>query len=243
MVKDNSLVTDIVLADHRSAFVFRKYAIDYCCGGKLPLSLACEIRGLDLNIIKAELAEMMRNASVSAVLNYRQWDADFLVAYLVNVHHGYLINTLPDLLESLEAFVNSHRTKYDYLDKLLLCVKELRDEILPHLEHEEQIIFPYVKQIAHAYHNNESYASLLVKTMRKPVESMMQEEHAYINKYLEQLRLLTNNYTAPPNACISHRVSFAKLRELDEDLQQHLFLENEILFSKTVQMERELLGG
>ncbi len=78
--------------------------------------------------------------------------------------------------------------------------------------------------------------------MRKPVEAMMMQEQEYISDYLYILRDLTNNYTPPPNACISHKVSFLKLKGLDDDLVQHLFLENEILFAKTIQMEKELLA-
>ena len=62
-------------------------------------------------------------------------------------------------------------------------------------------------------------------------------------RYKNILRDLTDNYTPPANACVSHKVSFLKLKELDEDLAQHFFLENEILFAKTIQMEKELLAS
>ena len=86
-----------------------------------------------------------------------------------------------------------------------------------------------------------SYAALLVRTLRKPVENIMNHEHEYTKKYLYQTRELTSHYTPPANACISHKVSFLKLKELDNELVQHLFLENEILFPKALQMEKELL--
>lgn len=241
-INNESLVTDLVKQDYRTSSIFRKYGIDYCCGGKMPLQMACNIHGLDIDVIKNELTDIVRNLQVSTTTNFKEWGTDFLVDYLINVHHSYLFKTFPDLIETVERFVNGHQAKYPFLGQLLETVYKLRDDLLPHLEHEEKIIFPYIKQIAHAYENSESYASLLVKTLRKPVEAMMMQEQEYISDYLYILRDLTNNYTPPPNACISHKVSFLKLKELDDDLVQHLFLENEILFAKTIQMEKELLA-
>lgn len=241
-INNESFVTDLVLQDYRTSSVFRKYGIDYCCGGRVPLQMACHIRGLDIDLVKRELIDSVRNIQVPASTNFREWKTDFLVDYLIHVHHSYLLKNFPDLIETLESFVNGHKTKYPFLPRLLETIYQLRDDLLPHLEHEEKIIFPYIKQIVHAYESNESYASLLVKTLRKPIDTMMTQEHEYISKRLHTLRELTSHYTPPPNACISHKVSFAKLQELDADLVQHLFLENEILFAKTIEIEKELLA-
>jgi regulator of cell morphogenesis and NO signaling len=67
---------------------------------------------------------------------------------------------------------------------------------------------------------------------------MQEEEH--IEKYLLTLRGLTNNYEPSPRACITHKVALAKLKELDADLVQHIYLENEILFPKAIAIEKEL---
>ena len=240
-IMDDSFVTDIVLQDYRSSGVFRKYGIDYCCGGKVPLHTACEIRGLDLTTIKNELNDVVRVIQISSSVNFNDWDTDFLIDYIINVHHSSLVKNFPDIIETLHRFVSGHQSKYPHLRQLLEFVCQLRDKLLPHMEQEEQIIFPYIKQIAHAYKNNESYAALLVRTLRKPVENIMNHEHEYTKKYLYQIRELTSHYTPPANACISHKVSLLKLEELDNELMQHLFLENEVLFPKALQMERELL--
>jgi regulator of cell morphogenesis and NO signaling len=240
-IMDDSFVTDIVLLDYRSSSVFRKYGIDYCCGGRIPLNTACEIRGLDLATIKNELSDAIRVIQISSSVDFNDWDTDFLIDYITNVHHSSLVKNFPDVIETLQRFVTGHQAKYPHLSQLLELVCRLRDNLLPHMEQEEQIIFPYIKQIAHAYKNNESYAALLVRTLRKPVENIMSHEHEYTKKYLAHIRELTNHYTPPANACISHKVSFLKLKELDNELAQHLFLENEILFPKALKMEKELL--
>ena len=137
--------------------------------------------------------------------------------------------------------MDGHREKFPHLEGIEVIMNRFMKEIPPHMKKEEEIFFPYIKQIAHAHKNQESYARLLVRTLRKPLEEVMQKEHETTGTNLSKLRTLTNNYTPHSNACIIHKILFAKLEELDKDLVQHIHLESNILFPKAIQMELELL--
>jgi regulator of cell morphogenesis and NO signaling len=234
-------VAEIVTKDYRTADVFRKYGIEYCCGGRSSLKMACEANGVNLQKLSKELEEVTRDVQIPGNFNFNDWDIDFLTDYLVNVHHYYLRKNLPQLQDHLERFAEGHRKKFPYVEELQRSVNQLVRTLNPHLEQEEEIIFPYIRQIGHAYHSRASYASLLVRTLRKPVEDIMQHEHDNTVKVVKRWRELTDNYTLPPHACVSHQVVFKKLREVDNDLCQHLHLENNILFPKAINMEKELL--
>jgi len=236
-----SSVSDIVNNDYRTAEVFRKHGIEYCCAGKFPLQMILESQDLDTAAIIEELELSIHPIGISRALPYEKWDTGFLIDYIVNIHHAYLKKALPDTKEQLEKFAEGHYKKYPELTELVRVFKNLTLEMLPHLQHEEEIIFPYIRQISHAFHNKASYASLLVRTLRKPVENLMHHEHESMNKILAQMRQLTNSYTPPEHCCTNHRVMFLKLLEIDTDLAQHMYLENEILFPWSIEMEKKLL--
>lgn len=236
-----SIVTEIVTADYRTADVFRKYDIDFCCGAKWPLEFACQAKGLDTGEIIKELRRSVRNTVSSMTLDFDDWDLDFLTDYILNIHHRYLKKSLPDVNEYVARFLVGHREKFPELNDLEKVMEDMLKEIPPHMKKEEEIIFPYIKQIYHAWRHRESYASLLIRTLRKPVEEVMEGEHESVGKHLRRLRELTNNYHYPEDACVTHRVTFAKLREFDESLVQHIHLESNILFPKAIAMEQELL--
>jgi len=241
LTKDET-VSDIVHRDYRTADVFRQHEIEYCCGGKLPLHVACEMKGLDTEKILKELEQVTRDVRISSSeLDFNDWDIDFLTDYLVNIHHQYVRKALPQLKDHLDRFADGHKKKFAYLEELQKSVNQFSRTVLVHMDQEEEIIFPYIRQIAHAYHSRASYASLLVRTLRKPVEDIMQHEHDVTSKMLKRWRELTNNYTTPSHACISHQVVFKKMREVDNDIVQHLHLENNYLFPKAISMEKELL--
>jgi regulator of cell morphogenesis and NO signaling len=240
-IEGSSFVTDIVIRDYRTAEIFRKYGIEYCCGGRWPLETVCMTKGIDLNEMIKELEYATRTVQVHNSLPFDQWNIDFLAEYIVHVHHHYLNTALPQINDILHKFATEHIKKYPYLRVLENTFLELYTEIIPHLKQEEEIIFPYILQIAHAFENKESYASLLVRTLQKPVEDVMNYEHASLSKLIYKMRELTNDYIIPDKACVSHKVIFLKLKELDNDLVQHIHLENNILFPKAIAMEKELL--
>src|SRR5690349_17229608 len=91
-------VSEIVARDYRTAEVFRRYGIGYCCGGKWPLDVACEIQGVDAVQVKQDLEKVVRTVMVSNQLDYYSWNIDFLIDYIVHMHHQYLEKTLPGVM-------------------------------------------------------------------------------------------------------------------------------------------------
>lgn len=240
-IEPSSFVTDIVTHDYRTADIFRKYDIDFCCGGKWPLETICQNKNLDTGTIIKELQNVVLQTASNAILDFDSWDVDFLADYIFNVHHRYVNRALPEVSEQTIKFLDGHRKKYPELEEIEVIIKKFLREIPPHMKQEEEIFFPYIKQIFYAHKNKESYARLLIRTLRKPLEEVMLKEHETTGTSLHRLRAITNNYTPPDNACIAHKVTFSKLKELDNDLVQHIHLESNILFPKAIAMEQELL--
>ena len=241
-IGEKDLVSDIVVNDYRTADVFRKYGINFCCGGKIPLETACRASGVDTFKMITELELTIAKQYISPSISYNNWSISFLTEYINNVHHSYLKKALPEISDYLERFVEGHSKKFPYLHELQADFMHLYKELIPHMEKEEHVIFPYISQIENAYLKDEPYAALLVRTLRKPVENMMHHEHMLVSKTLIKFRDLTGNYALPVNACVNHKVTFLKLSELDNDLVQHMHLENNVLFPKALSMEKVLLA-
>ena len=239
-IKTSDNVSDIVKRDYRAADVFRKYGIDYCCGGKWPLGVICESGDLDAGSIIEALRLAQYEMHFSHLINYEDWDVDFLIDFIEHVHHPYFVVALPDITALTEGFLSKHASKYPGLTGLSQNLTDLSGTILHGIHRKQEILFPYIKQITHAHTGKEPYARLLARTLKKPLEELMRTETQQVNELLLQFRVKTGSYTPPENACISHRVTFAKLRELDISLQHYRHLEYDILFPRALAMERDL---
>jgi regulator of cell morphogenesis and NO signaling len=240
-IKPESYVGEIVSSDYRTADVFKKFGIEYCCGAKRTLRQSCDLLGIDLKQIETELGQVTRTMQIPTSLNFTDWPADFLVDYIQKLHHSYLKQTLPELSQRIEYFAKGHEKKYPTILDVQSTFAEIARMLNKHVEYQENTIFPYVRQINNALKNAADYGSLLVRTLRKPVNQTFFHEHEHLRKLVHELRKYTNNYSAPDNSCLSHKVIMQKLQEVDNDLVQHIFLENSVLLPKVANIEKELL--
>ena len=71
---------------------------------------------------------------------------------------------------------------------------------------------------------------------------MMEMEHISAGNSMAAIKKLSNDYTPPIDACNTYRVLFGKLKEFEDDLHQHINLENNILFPKAIKLEDELIS-
>src|SRR5688572_18938479 len=133
-VNPKSLVSDVVARDYRTAEVFRKYGIEYCCGGKWPIETICMMNGVETGTLISELENVTRTLHLPQNLPFEKWEIDFLVNYIINIHHHYLKNTLPILGKDLESFATEHSKKYPQYQAVLTHFRQLEKDILPHLK-------------------------------------------------------------------------------------------------------------
>lgn len=234
-------VSQMVREDYRLADVFKKWGINYCCGGNVALEEVCRLQHLDAGEVQADIQKATQTFNISSALRFDEWSVDFLVDYITNVHHAYLKQVMPALQQQVLSFIDGHKKKYPYLATVLEAFEALKEEVMEHTQKEEESIFPYFKQISNTYNRKESYGALFVRTLSKPFDQVESVEHKRIAALLTALRHATNNYTFDTNVCTNHQVIYHKLQELDADLVQHKHLENNILFPKVRIMEKELL--
>jgi len=79
---EHRTVGEFVAEDYRTAKVFEKYGIDFCCGGKVPLAAACPEKGVALAVIRGEIEEAT-SEPVEQSQNFAAWGLPFLSDYII----------------------------------------------------------------------------------------------------------------------------------------------------------------
>jgi regulator of cell morphogenesis and NO signaling len=245
-VKENSnekflSVGEMVTEDFRTAEVFSKFGIDFCCGGKDPLEETCSRKGIDVHEVKQVLKELEENTFQGDTPDYNSWELDFMVDYIVNTHHTYVAGALPQLDELTAKVASVHGDSHPEVVKIASLYSAIADELRMHMQKEENILFPYIKQMAIAKRNNESIQPSPFGTIANPIK-MMEMEHESAGGNMLSINGLSNGFSTPEDACNTYHVLYAKLQEFEADLHRHIHLENHILFPKAIALESELLS-
>lgn len=229
---------EIAVKDLRKAEIFKKYGIDFCCGGKKTVKQVCAEKGLDVTKIEQELQQADK-APTSRPMPYNDWSLDFLADYIVNTHHSYVRKSLPEIVQYANKVASVHGNRHTELYEIKNLVAEVNAELSGHMVKEEKILFPYIKELVNAHGNaNVSHATQF-DTVKTPID-MMEMEHELVGKNMEEIRLLSKNYTLPEDACASYALLFKMLDEFESDLHIHIHLENNILFPKAIEIEKKM---
>jgi len=198
--------------------VLQRHRLDFCCGGAKPLADACAERGVDLNALLAEI-EAARPRGPDRT-DWTREPLERLVEHIVARHHRPLDEELPRLGDLARKVARVHGDT----DRRLLLVRDvltqLADDLFSHMGKEEAVLFPWI-------------AGGRGASAGAPIRVMTAEhdEHAVM---LRQLRELTDDHTPPEHACGSWRALLHGLSELERDLQEHIHLENNVLFPRAL---------
>lgn len=202
--------------------VFARHSIDYCCGGNRSLADACQHAHVDvekiLNEIEAEVARDQSEIPADSL------SLDELITQIETVYHAPLREELPRLEEMALKVARVHGERHG--EKLVLlaeAIAELKGDIFPHLDKEEQVLFPLIRA------GNGAMAQMPI--------SRMQHEHDDHAVILRQIRKLTNDFKVPGDACMTWRALWQSLAALERALHEHIHLENNILFPKALQVD------
>jgi len=236
----NKTIPDIVRLDYRTAEVFKKYGINYWSDKEISLLELCSAKGMNYNAILEELAKATKTITISSALHFSEWKISFLIDYIINVHHAYMHMAISSLETSLNLFVEGKKSKDVQANKILSLFHELSVLLMTHSRHEEEIIFPYIRQIESTHRRRETYGNLFVRTLRKPL-SNIEKEHEEIISVLKEIQMLTNDYSSPTGASVDQIALYNKLKEFHSDMEQHTYLEDRILYPRAIEMEEELL--
>jgi regulator of cell morphogenesis and NO signaling len=212
--------------------VFKKYGIDFCCGGKKTLKEACESKGLN----PAEIERELNATTGPAPLAFHEWSPAFLADYIVNTHHAYVRKMLPQLTELVAKVVGAHGNQHPELSQIGQLVLHLEFELLSHLDKEEKVLFPYIRSLV------QGDAPAQFSSIETPI-AMMEDEHDEAGGIMEEIRSLSNNYALPPDSCTSYAMLFQMLNDFEDDLHIHVHLENNILFPKAIELDKARTGS
>jgi regulator of cell morphogenesis and NO signaling len=233
-------VGSFVANDFRTAAVFQKYGIDFCCKGGKSVDEVCDKKNIDREMLLRELNEVSMIPSPSAN-EYSSWSLDKLIDYIESTHHRYVENAIPPLLQFLDKLCNVHGGNHPELFEINEQFVAAAGELTAHMKKEELILFPYVYRMVEAINTGVDMNEAPFGTVKNPIAMMMQEHDVEGDRF-SKIAELSNNYNAPADGCTTYRVAFALLKEFEEDLHKHIHLENNILFPKALEMEKKLIS-
>lgn len=237
-IYEDQIIGELVSKDYRTASVFKKFKIDFCCNGNRTIADACSKNNTDIDKILYEI-ELAMKMQDERNIDYNSWPIDLLADYIEKRHHRYVVTKTAEIKPFLDKVCRVHGERHHELIEIKENFNTTANELEKHMKKEELILFPYIRKLVKNEIQNTKLELPAFGTIINPI-NMMMEEHSAEGERLGNIAILSNDYTAPQDACTTYKVTFALLKEFEEDLHTHIHLENNILFPKAIAMEMEM---
>ncbi|HSM93621.1 MAG TPA: iron-sulfur cluster repair di-iron protein [Anaeromyxobacteraceae bacterium] len=214
----------IVARHPASARVFQAHRLDFCCHGEQTLEEALRGRPERAEAILGEVEDAVRSLDREVVAeDVASLSTAALVSRIIERHHGFLRRQLPAIAPLAEKVARVHGEHNPKLIEVAAAFEELRRAVEPHLDEEEQVLFPALM----ARHPDPAAAAGGL--------GRMFEDHLVVGRLIGHLREQTDDYRTPEWGCRSYRLLMSELEDLETDLLRHVHLENHVLMPRFVE--------
>lgn len=226
-IHKQNTVGEIVRQNFKTATIFESKGIDFCCGGNITLEEACTAENLNIDDFIQELQQELHVAdSESTYLDSLPVTA--LCDYIVNRHHAFVRKQIPDIRQKMEKLCRVYGANHPELFEVQAEFNQAAINLTQHLKQEEEKYFPYISRLENR-NLPKSDDMITIEQLRK--------EHQAEGDRFFRIAHLTKNYLVPADACATYRVTYELLKEFEQDLHQHVHLENNMLFIKAETLE------
>lgn len=230
-------IGQFVAEDFRTAAVFSKYGIDFCCRGNRTVEEVCEKNQLSTDELLDQLNSVL-HSNADQSIDYKSWPLDLLIEYIEKKHHRYVVEKTPVIRQFLDKLCKVHGERHKELFEINALFIGASRALTSHMKDEEEILFPFVKKMVKAKLDQDGVDAPKFETVENPISKMM-EEHDNEGVRFRQIAQLTDDYNPPADACNTYKVTFAMLKEFEQDLHLHIHLENNILFPNAITLEQQ----
>ncbi|HHL2034164.1 iron-sulfur cluster repair di-iron protein [Clostridium perfringens] len=207
---------------------FNDMELDYCCGGSKSLEVALKEKGVDVDKFVEDLNKEFKEFKFenSQYVDWREKSSEELINHIVETHHAETFRLLKEI-DSL--MVKVFRVHFSHGSELLMKVHslfgKLKCELEEHLLKEENILFPLMIKYDKAKDEKEK------KEIEEDIRIIV-NEHEAAGDILKELAEVTDDYKVPEWGCISFKLLYDYLHDLEKDLFIHIHKENNILFPR-----------
>ncbi len=143
---------------------------------------------------------------------------------------------MPFITELAKKVSSVHGHMHHELIEIERIFNAVASELNFHMVKEERILFPFIITLENDIKQGNKPEEAIFGSVENPIR-MMEMEHESTGEAMHKINKLSNGYNIPEYACNSFRVLYQSLEEFEDNLHQHVHLENNILFPKALKLQ------
>ena len=204
-----------------------------------PLQEVCKgnAYSADLTIAILKAFDEHENFPTEVLLTY---PIASILQYLRATHKYYLEKKLPEIEQTFLSLIADYRSTHPDLVRLSSLFIDYKAELTHHIEDEENNLFPYIDWLIRADYNN---CFIIPTRFREYSLRYFEESHENVEKSLGNLQRLISGYAPKYSAALPFRVFLLQMDFFEKDLNRHGLMEDDVLMTQALLLERRVRGN
>ena len=218
-------MADLIHANSKNLEVLKRLGIPLGFGEK-TVEEVCQKYSVDEDLLLLICNMLINNDLLPEQEQIERCPILQVLHFLTQSHQYYLQVALPNIHKLLDALANTcSETHGKALNRFF---DEYRHEVEKHLAHEDQVVYPYIKQ--------------LLSQSRKSKFSIQQfkDKHANIEIKLTDLKNIIIKYIPDNNSDRLRDELLVQLFNFEDDLNRHTLIEEKLLVPTVLLLENSL---
>lgn len=240
MMFQNQTLAQLIHTNHKVAMVLLRMGIPFYKLENVTLTQACEECNVQDTFVKDSIYKLL-DVLHTPSLDFEKFSLKQICEYLESTHHLYVVQRLPEISTLLELLQTHVGQKQEYISKISQEFKNFVIHFSKHIAYEEQNIFPYIAAMENQIGNNitNKIDQMLPFASHFNI-SEIARKHAEEDDELQELRKITDDFNVLKSNNILYIVCMLELKDFEEDLAMHSFIEEQILLPRALEYEKYL---
>ncbi len=228
MVSENYVLAGVL---HYFGISFYQYPTD-------SLDQVCKKHKVNPRILIAELESWAKRKDPTPEELYLN-PIELLVAYLKKKHYFFVRQELP-FLSNLISGIKPDSEFSALMADLRIMFPLFVDDFIHHIHEEESRLFKRIELLQDIEDGHFKTQDAL-KILEKDPIHLLADQHEIHDDEMEGIRRLTKDYFLEETAPLTMKVLYHELQNFERELSVHAKIEDELLFPKAVELEKEAL--
>jgi len=173
---------------------------------------------------------------------FARFSVPILIDYLERSHAYYINKRLPEIGQTIDAFLKKHQESHPFLIILSNFYRFYKDDLEEHFEYEEKHLFPYGKWLSNSFQNRRAFNQshhVPIHVTKYSIEEFIKYHDDSSEIELKEVRKALLKYQPKSENQLPNHILFEQLKNLEEDLHLHAVIEDDVLIPKLSYMEKE----
>jgi len=224
-------VQEIIDGNYVFAKVLHHFGISFYDYQELFLQELCEKKGIDLKILLRDFQWIIDDYSIEQKVLDR-YPLDLIIEYLKHTHYILIKKKITYIADLILNLKESNALAND----LKLVFPLFVEDFIEHIYEEEDTLFQLIMDL-HKANQHPFNPSNIFFRLRKTSVKDFAIHHLEDEDEMKGLREITHDFKIDSSSTLHMKVILQELGALDNDLQLHASVENDVLFPKAISLE------